>query len=118
MALPDVTVSGKLLADPEPAFTDDGHPATYMKVQSADFTKDTQGNWVSKGECTLYVMAQGNYAENATESLRKGDLALIHGRLRLDPGNQYLLIAHSVAVDLRFRTTRHSKDETKAQPQN
>lgn len=118
MALPDVTVSGKLLADPEPAFADDGSQATYMKVQSADFAKDAQGTWVSTGECTLYVVAQGRYAENAAESLRKGDLALIHGRLRQESDGSYRLMAHSVGADLRFRTVRHSKDEAKAQPQN
>lgn len=81
MALPDVTVGGKLLADPVLTFTEDGEPVTHFPVVSANFTRDATGKWVEEAECRLNVTARGRYAENAAESLRKGDLALIRGQL-------------------------------------
>lgn len=118
MALPDVTVSGKLTADPEPGVTPDGTALTRMSITAANFVKNDADQWVAQSQCSLAVIATGGYAEHAADSLRSGDLALIHGNLRSEPDGSVLLVARSVAVDLRFRTIRHSRDEAKAQPQN
>lgn len=118
MALPRITLEGKLTADPVLTFRADGTPSASLSVVSADWRKGDQG-WVSDTECSMDVVVLGRAAENVVESLRNGDLVIVAGTLRQhDPevGDGHWVAASEVGPSLRFRVTPHSRDAEKAKP--
>jgi single-strand DNA-binding protein len=81
--LPEITIAGTLVADPELRITPAGVSVANLTVAANDRRYDTDsGQWVDKGatflRCTLWRQA----ADNVAESLTKGARVLITGTLR------------------------------------
>lgn len=83
MTLPIVTLIGNLTADPELKFTTQGTALVSFRIASSDRRKNAQtGEWEDGDTTFLRVTAWRQLAENAAESLTKGDRVVITGRLK------------------------------------
>lgn len=109
---PPATVVGNLTADPELRFSSSGKGWATFTIAS-DRPK-VPGDWAGPRE-TTYVecVVFGSLAENAAETLRKGDRAIVSGRpeLRELPEKDGMpaktvrrLVANAAGVELRFAT--------------
>jgi single-strand DNA-binding protein len=117
MALPRFAVDGRLAAEPELRFGQTGTAVCRLRVVAADRRKnDHTGEWEDGDVLWLDVTAFGKLAENVCESVVKGDLVLVSGKLRTeewqdkDSGqkrSKVSMIADSVAASLQFRQIPH-----------
>jgi single-strand DNA-binding protein len=81
--LPEITIAGTLVADPELRFTPTGTALATFTVAANDRRYDkTTGEWVDKGATFLRCSVWRQAAENLTESLTKGARVLLTGVLR------------------------------------
>lgn len=109
MALPQVTINGNLVADPELRFTGSGKAVVTIRVAASERKKDTNGNWVDGDATFLSVNAWNELAENITTTLSKGDTVTVVGKLKqrsyqAKDGTEKTVFeveADSVAADLR-----------------
>ncbi len=81
--LPDITIAGTLVADPELRFTPNGHAVANFTVAANDrrFNREA-GEWEDAGATFLRCSLWKDAAENLTNSLSKGARVLLTGRLR------------------------------------
>ncbi|MQA62363.1 MAG: single-stranded DNA-binding protein [Actinophytocola sp.] len=81
--LPDITVTGTVVADPELKFTPTGTAVANFTVAANDrrYDKNT-GQWVDAGATFLRCSIWRDAAENVAESLTKGARVLLTGALR------------------------------------
>lgn len=83
MPLPHVMIIGNLTADPELKYTSSGTAIANMRVASQDRKRDdTTGQWTDGPVTYIDVTAWRQTAQNAAESLSKGDRVVVWGRLR------------------------------------
>ena len=83
MSLPNIAFEGILLNDPDLRFTGSGFAVCTMRVAVNDRKQDENGNWVNGDSVYFTVTAWRKMAENAAESLRKGDLVVVNGRMKV-----------------------------------
>lgn len=83
MSLPTIAFEGTLTADPDLRFTKAGLPVCTMRVAVNDRKQDEKGNWVNGDAVFFTVTSWRKMAENAAESLRKGDLVVVNGRMKV-----------------------------------
>lgn len=77
----NITIEGRLGADPELRFTKSGKAVASLNLVSSKPTKTDAGEWEDT-EVTWYsVDAWEGLGENAAESLRKGHAVIVTGRL-------------------------------------
>lgn len=116
--LPKVTVDGRLAAEPELRFGQTGTAVVRLRMVAADRRRDDSGEWVDGDTLWIDVTAFGKLAENVAESVAKGDLLLVQGKLKTDEWNdkdtgqkrsKITLIADSVAASLQFRQIPHGQ---------
>lgn len=127
MALPRVTVDGRLAADPELRFSQAGTAVCRLRLVAADRRKNEATNeWEDASTLWLDATAFGKMAENAVESLAKGDLVLAHGRLQTDEWvdrdsgqkrSKITMIIDAIGPSLQFRQTPHSGGQPRQQQQ-
>ena len=80
MSAPQVTVVGRLVNDPELKFVPSGAAVCTFTVAANDsYKKDSQ--WVDKDAVFLRANVWREAAENAAESLSKGDEVIAIGKL-------------------------------------
>ena len=81
--LPDITLAGTLVADPEIHFTPTGAAVANFTVATNDrrYNKNT-GDWVDNGATFLRCSIWRQAAEHVAESLTKGTRVLVTGVLR------------------------------------
>jgi single-strand DNA-binding protein len=81
--LPDITIAGTLVADPELRFTSSGDPVANFTVAANDrrYDKDTS-EWVGKGATFLRCSIWRQAAENVGTCLTKGTRVVVTGVLR------------------------------------
>lgn len=109
MALPQITINGNLVADPELRFTGTGKAVVSIRVAASERKKDANGNWVDGDATFLTVNAWNELAENITTTLTKGDTITVVGKLKqrsyqAKDGTEkqvFEVEAESVAADLR-----------------
>jgi single-strand DNA-binding protein len=114
-----ITLIGNVTRDPELRFSNSGQARTVISLA-------TNRRYLPKGaveptEVTSYftVVAWGQLAEHAVESLRKGDRVTATGRVDHrkwadedgKPHNSFEVVADDVALSLRFRAA--SPDRTR-----
>jgi single-strand DNA-binding protein len=108
---PVVTKIGNLTADPELRFSEKGTP--YCRMRLAVSTPVKPGDWAGERKTSYYdVTAFGTLAENATDSLGKGDRVLVTGRGEVrswtgDDGTDHsekVILADGLGPDLRWAT--------------
>jgi len=81
--LPEITIAGTLVADPELRFTATGAAVANFTVAANDRRYDqTRGEWVDHGATFLRCSIWRQAAENLAESLTKGTRILVTGVLR------------------------------------
>lgn len=115
--LPLVTLEGRLAADPEMRFSPSGKAVAQFRVVCADRRyNEADQKWEDSRTLWIDVTAFDKVAENAVESLTKGDEVLMVGKLQTDEWedrdsgakrSKITLIANAVGPSLRFRTTPH-----------
>ena len=78
-----VTVKGRLTADPELTFTSGGKAVAKFSVVSARRVKDNQtGEWSDADTSFWNAVAFGDFAENICESLEKGTSVIVTGTMK------------------------------------
>lgn len=87
MALPSVTMECKAAADPELRFTSSGMAVAKIRTVSASRHKVTENGaekWVDKDTCWLDVTCFRRMAENVAESVTKGTLLVVVGKIKTE----------------------------------
>lgn len=79
--LPNVTIDGRLVADPELRFTQGGKAVCSLRVAASDSKKDDNGNWETTEQIFIGVSLWEAEGEAAAETLMKGDQVLVSGRI-------------------------------------
>jgi single-strand DNA-binding protein len=117
IVLPQVSVEGRIVADPELRFAPSGVAVGRFRVAASSRKKNDNDEWVDDKTLWLSCTCFKQLAENVAESVVKGDLVVVNGRLQTDEWetqdgekrSQIVCIADSVAVSVRFRTIRHGE---------
>lgn len=83
MSQPQITITGRLVADPELRFTRNSQAVAQFRIahNQSRFDK-TQNEWVDEGALFININAWGGLGENVAEELSKGDLAIVQGRVK------------------------------------
>lgn len=136
MALPVVTMECRAVADPELRFSPSGVAVGSLRVVASSRKKGEDGQWTDDKTCFINVTCFKQYAENIVESVTKGDMLLVTGRLQEETWedkdtqqkrSRHVIIADEVAIPMRFRTVKHgegkveraaSNENWAGQPQN
>ena len=79
--LPQIHGEFRLVADPELRFTQAGKAVCSFRVAASDSRKDQAGNWETTEQIFIGVSLWETDAEQAAETLQKGDPVVITGRL-------------------------------------
>jgi single-strand DNA-binding protein len=118
---PTLTIAGNLTADPELRYTPTGKPVTLLRVASTPRRQDGSGQWQDGTTTFLDAEVWNAPAENAAESLHRGDRVLLIGRVRTDvwtpesgpnagaEQRRLRLVVDEVALSLRHATARSSR---------
>lgn len=78
-----ITLTGRLVADPELRFTKAGKPVCTFTLADDYGHRDRNTNeWVKDGSTFLRVEVWGHHAEQCTEHLRKGQRTIVVGEIR------------------------------------
>jgi len=122
-----VTIVGNLTRDPELRFTPGGDAVASTRVAVNERVKD--GNEWKDGEPSFYeVKAWRKLAEQATETLRKGQRVVVVGKMKIETyqtkeGEQrssVVVTADEIGESIRFRATSEPRptadDMTEAPP--
>lgn len=117
MTLPRVAIEGRAVADPELRFAPSGMAVGRLRLVASDRKKnEATGEWEDSKTLWVDVTMFKSLAENVAESIEKGDLVTVVGKLATDEWNdrdsgekrsKTVVIADSVAASLTFRTIRH-----------
>jgi single-strand DNA-binding protein len=114
--LPIVTIPEcRVVNDPELRFSPSGVAVGNFRIVASSRKQNDQGEWVDDRTLWLGVTCFKQLAENCAESLRKGDLVSVTGRLQTDEWesesgekrSRTVIVADSVAASLRWRTIQH-----------
>jgi single-strand DNA-binding protein len=115
--LPRLPIEGRLAAEPELRFSQAGNAVARLRLVASDRKhNDATGQWEDTDSLWIDVTAFGKLAENVCESVVKGDLVIVTGRLKTDEWQdkdsgqkrqKIVLIADAVGPSLAFRTTPH-----------
>lgn len=128
--LPRITVECRLAADPELRFSQSGTAVARMRVVAADRRLNQQTNeWEDGDVLWLDVTAFKQLAENVVESVQKGDLVVITGKIKTEEWDdretgqkrsKIAMIADTVSASLQFRVLPHAgethRQRAQAQP--
>jgi single-strand DNA-binding protein len=110
-----LTITGKLVNDPELRYTPSGQPvATFRVASTPRFRDNATGEWKDGDSLYLTVNVWRQAAENAAESLNRGTRVIVTGRLRQrayetkdgEKRTVYGLEADEVGVSLRNATAK------------
>jgi single-strand DNA-binding protein len=120
--LPQVTGEFRLVDDPELKFTQGGTPLANVRLVS-NSRKQVDGEWVDDKVCWLRATAWKEMATNIAESLGKGDLVTVSGRMHTDEwedqqGNKrsaMTLTIESIGPSLRWNAHRKIEAEQRSQ---
>jgi len=117
--LPRITLEGRVVADPELRFGQSGTPICRMRLVAADRRMNKQTNeWEDGDTLWMDVTAFKQLAENTVESVVKGDLVIVTGKIRTeewddkDTGgkrSKVSMIADTVSASLQFRVIPHGE---------
>lgn len=82
MPLPQITISGTVVAQPELRFTSSGKAVVSLRVAANQRKRTEAGGWVDGDSCFLDVSAWEDKAESIAELVEKGSRVLVTGTLR------------------------------------
>lgn len=116
--LPLVTIEGRCVDDPELRFSATGMAIGKMRVVASNRKKnEVSGEWEDDKQLWIDVTCFRQLAENVAESIGKGDLITVVGRLQTESWenkegekrSRISVLADSIAASLQFRTIRHGE---------
>jgi single-strand DNA-binding protein len=116
--LPEITVAGTVVADPELKFVPSGAAVANFRIAANDRRYDQhRGEWVDAGATFLRCSIWRQAAENVAESLHRGDRVLVTGVLRQsdwetkegEKRSSYELAVTEVGISLKFATATSNK---------
>lgn len=120
MTLPTITITGRLIADPELRFTAAGKAVVKLRLVADErkFNKATN-EWEDGSKCFLDASAWEKLAESVTESLVKGDPVIATGKLvqreyETNAGEKrtvYEVRLDNIGPDLRSCTAKANRPE-------
>jgi single-strand DNA-binding protein len=79
--LPNITIEGRAVADPELRFTGNGKAVASLRVAASESKKDANGNWENGDKIFVNASIWEEAGEQVAEHIRKGDKVLVTGRL-------------------------------------
>jgi len=82
--MPSITLTGNLTRDPELRFTPNGVAVATLRVACSQRVKQADGSYADGDTTFLDVTAWRGLAEVCAEKLRKGDLIMVSGILRME----------------------------------
>lgn len=107
-----LTLIGNVASDPAVTTTRGGHRMLSFRLATNHGYRDRTGTWINGGTNWYNVTAFRSLAENASESLAKGDSVIVTGSLRIRDweangreGTAVDLDAHTIGHDLRWGST-------------
>src|SRR5207253_6395873 len=114
MPCPRVTVEGRVVEDPSLRFAQSGIAICDMRVVASDRRK-VDDQWVDGDQLWIDVTVFKQMAEHCAESLTKGDIVLVQGRLHTESWenregekrSKIAIVADVVAPSLQFRSLPH-----------
>lgn len=116
MPLPLISMEGRVVADPELKYTASGVAMCKFRAVASSrkkITEDGEEKWVDDKNFWISVTCFRKLAENVAESIEKGNLVLIQGRLQTDEwetdGQKRTapsILADNVAPSLLFTTVK------------
>lgn len=119
MPLPRITLEGRVVADPELRFGQSGTAICRMRLVAGDRKKnDHTGEWEDGDSLWMDVTCFKQLAENVVESVVKGDLVIVTGKIRTeewqdrDSGakrSKVSMVADTVSASLQFRIIPHGE---------
>lgn len=117
--LPRITLEGRVVADPGLTFGQSGIPICKMRVVAADRRENKQtGEWEDADTLWMDVTCFKQLAENVVESVVKGDLVILTGKIRTEEWDdksgggkrsKVAMIADTVSASLQFRIIPHGE---------
>lgn len=82
MPLPNITMTGNVVDDPELRFTPSGKAVANFRVACSQRKKTEAGGWVDGDTCFLTINAWEEKAEAIAEQLQRGSKVVVTGTLR------------------------------------
>lgn len=122
--LPVIQFEGRVVRDPELRFAQSGMAVAKIRTVATSRKRQDDGTWVDDKTCWLDVTCFKQQAENVAESITKGDLIVVTGKLQTeewedkntgDKRSKITCIADSVGLALAFHAAKSQKVE-RAQP--
>lgn len=114
MALPIVTATGNLTADPELFIGESGIARTKIRI-ACNQSKKVNGEWVTGDPTFLDVILWRQLAEKAIDELVKGDMVTVSGKLSIrnyETKDGKKGIAVEIEGDVIAKTLKVNKSET------
>lgn len=113
----EITVAGRVVADPEHRTTRNGIQFTIFRIASTVRRRSREGVWVDGPTSFYNVATYRSLGMNSHDSLFKGDPVVVHGRLTINDwqradnswGSSADVEAMSVGHDLTYGTTAYTK---------
>lgn len=107
--LPHISMECRAGADPELRFSASGVAVAKIRVVASSRKKEGD-SWVDDKSCWLNVTCFKKTAENLVESIKKGDLLMVEGRLELQEWEKdgekkqaYAVLADTIGPSLAFK---------------
>lgn len=79
--LPEITINGRLVADPELRFTPSGSAVCNFRVAASESKKNDAGEWEDGDKLFVNVAVWKEAAEEVAEKVAKGAKVVVTGRL-------------------------------------
>lgn len=112
------------VSDPELKFSGEGKPWAKIRAVAKDRKRTADGQWEDGETCFIDLLVSGKAAENAAESIVKGDPMVVTGRLILrewetNEGRKmssYSIRADEIGVSLKFQPARSQRAQESMRP--
>jgi single-strand DNA-binding protein len=119
-------LEGRVVADPELRFGQSGTAVCKMRLVAADRRENkATGEWEDTDTLWMDVTCFKKLAENVVESVVKGDLVIVTGKIRTEEWDdresgqkrsKVAMIADTVSASLQFRIIPHGEPRRAAAP--
>lgn len=124
MPLPQIAGQFRLGHEPELKFSPSGTAVARLRLGSNSRKKNDAGEWENDKECWLNANCFGKTAEHVAETLAKGTLVTVTGRLETQkwqgqdgqPRSDNVLIIDTIGPDLTFDVYRKVEQQATTAP--
>lgn len=119
-----VNIAGNLVADPDLTYGESGVAHAKLRVAVNQRIQGTDGSWHDGDPVFHNVSAFRALAENASNSLKKGDPVTVSGELEFrafekdgEKREARRIVAETIGPDLRFGTAAYQRSPRSAGPE-